>query len=321
MVLKLAHAPTFNRVMRMDDITTIGVSTQTMCEELIAEELFADAQPAAAYFAFEIRTMARVQTTWIRDLIRQVAGPAGPATLSDGLVRGLELFDAGAALLPTVRRSLDRGDAEAAITGLEQMRQEYRAVHDLHTTWIQDLLTLIGESGGEDAVRDAITETYDRIWGRRFRQWPQMSVWERVAFTCEAMRGHLSGRRRRGDLEVREEADRYVFVFDPCGSGGVLRGGDPETGRGPLQTAGVNGRPHDWTGGHVGMPWYCTHCPLTMEWLPVRRGGPPTRPVRYDVDPNGPSMWFVYKDLARTPEEHFAAVGGRPHHDVRSVDE
>ena len=38
---------------------------------------------------------------------------------------------------------------------------------------------------------------------------------------CEAMRGHLVGPERTGDLELIETEDRYILRFDPCGSGGA----------------------------------------------------------------------------------------------------
>ncbi|MCB0229316.1 MAG: hypothetical protein KDH90_09335, partial [Anaerolineae bacterium] len=57
---------------------------------------------------------------------------------------------------------------------------------------------------------------------------------EKLALTVEGMRGgHFSGERRRGDVTVRDDGDRLVMVMELCGSGGVLRRGDPETGRPP----------------------------------------------------------------------------------------
>lgn len=65
-----------------------------------------------------------------------------------------------------------------------------------------------------------------------------MAPLERLQLSVEGMRGHQSGRRRRGDVGVLEEHDRYVMVLDPCGSCGILRQGDPEGGRRPSDPAG-----------------------------------------------------------------------------------
>ena len=37
---------------------------------------------------------------------------------------------------------------------------------------------------------------------------------------CEAMRGHLVGPERTGDLELIETEDRFILRFDPCGPAG-----------------------------------------------------------------------------------------------------
>src|SRR5215470_15797008 len=51
-----------------------------------------------------------------------------------------------------------------------------------------------------------------------------------------------------------------VGAFDLCGNGGVLRRGDPETGRKPypITDHGVNRTPHLWTWQKTGVHWYCS---------------------------------------------------------------
>ncbi len=50
---------------------------------------------------------------------------------------------------------------------------------------------------------------------------PWASLLERLALDIfEATRGHLSGSLRDGTFAVREEEDRWVVQFEPCGSGG-----------------------------------------------------------------------------------------------------
>ena len=92
------------------------------------------------------------------------------------------------------------------------------------------MLAYLSEKTEED-VLNSILETHQSIWGDRYETWDNMTPWEKVALTVEGMRGHLSGESRKGDLIVREEPDRFAISFDPCGTGGVMRRGDPETGR------------------------------------------------------------------------------------------
>jgi len=82
--------------------------------------------------------------------------------------------------------------------------------------------------------------------------------------------GHCAGPRRRGDMTLVDEGDRLTMLMQPCGSGDVLRGGDPETGRPPypIDARGVNQEPHLWTWRKTGIHWLCAHCYISMESLP-----------------------------------------------------
>ena len=58
---------------------------------------------------------------------------------------------------------------------------------------------------------------------------------------CEAMRGHLVGPERTGDMELIETEDRYIVRFDPCGSGQRTVRGDWIEGTPPRMEA-----PYNW---------------------------------------------------------------------------
>jgi hypothetical protein len=146
--------------------------------------------------------------------------------------------------------------------------------------------------------------------GNRYEKWDQMTPWEKVALTVEGMRGHLSGQSRKGDVMVREEEDRYVIAFDPCGTGGVLRRGDPETGRSPYATDGVNKESHEWIWENkTGVHWYCSHCAIAMEWLPGNQRGYVFRPLDHTLDHQAPCVWYVYKDEKRSRAYHYPRTG------------
>ena len=135
---------------------------------------------------------------------------------------------------------------------------------------------------------ELIQETHQSIWGDRYENWAKMTPHEKMALTVEGMRGgHFSGERRRGDMTLRDDGDRLVMVMELCGSGGVLRRGDPETGRPPYPVGehGVNQEPHLWTWQKTGIHWYCSHCAIAMEWLPGRQRGRLLRPLDHVMDP------------------------------------
>ena len=112
-------------------------------------------------------------------------------------------------------------------------------------------------------------------------------------------------------MSLRDDGDRLVMVMELCGSGGVLRRGDPETGRlpHPVGEHGVNQQPHDWTWQKTGVHWYCSHCAIAMEWLPGQRKGRLLRPLDHVMDPQAPCTWYVYKDEDKTRAYHYPRTG------------
>ena len=104
------------------------------------------------------------------------------------------------------------------------------------------------------------------------------------------------------------------MTFQGCGTGGVLRRGDVETGEGPWPTDGVVTRPQGFSWGEVGMPWYCVHCNLYLEHWPAQEMGLNRRPVIFIDDPESPitTEWLVYKDLADTEDADYERIWATP---------
>ncbi len=316
-LIKLEYSPVLGRLIRLDDLEILGISTQTLAEEAMAWGDWEQARALTDYFYDEMRIMHGILTTWIRDILRYIvehsgADDAEARRASAGMARVLEVYPIGQASRERCLEAIGRQDVAAAVDWLERMRLEFKNPHEMLVAGIQDLLTYVARAWGEDAVLDAILQTHQAIWGDRYARWDQMTPHERLALTVEGMRGgHFSGPRRRGNMLLTDEGDRYRMVMDPCGSGGVLRRGDPETGRPPypVEEAGVNGQPHEWTWGKTGVHWYCSHCCIAMEWLPGRQRGRPLRPLDHVLDPAAPCTWYVYKDEALTRAYHYARSG------------
>jgi len=317
MALNYAYSAAIGRELRLDDIDTIGTSSQTLAEDAMRAGRADEAALLVNYFLREMQIMHGILTTWIQDIIRFIMEKSGaqPGMETAGaaaIVRAFNTIPLGIALRDRCLSALEAGDVEAAIDWLDRMRLEFKNPHEILVAWIQDLLSYCAQTWGEEGVLDTILHTHQSIWGDRYAAWDQMTPWEKVALTVEGMRGgHFSGARRRGDVIVREEADRFVIAFDPCGSGGVLRRGDPETGRGPypITDYGVNREPHLWTWQKTGVHWYCSHCAIAMEWLPGRRRGHPLRPLDHTLDHQAACVWYVYKDESQTRDYHYPRTG------------
>jgi hypothetical protein len=310
----------------MDDLETLGVSTQTMAEEAIQAGRVDEAVALVDYFHQEMRIMHDILITWLTDIVRYIIARngreerAGPVSLKilktwRDYAFGADLREHCKEVIQASRKpdgTVDPALAEPALGLLDRMRLEFKYPHDVLVAWIQDLLTHIAETWGEEAVLDSILETHQSIWGDRYERWDEMTPHEKLALTAEGMRGgHLSGDGRRGDMTLIDQGDRYKMVMELCGSGGVLRRGDPETGRPPHPVGedGVNTEPHLWTWGKIGIHWYCSHCCIAMEWLPGRERGRPLRPLDHVMDPDAPCTWYVYKDEADTRAYHYPRSG------------
>ena len=314
-MIKLEYNDRLGRTLRMDDLETLGTSTQTLAEEAIQAGRVDEAVALVDYFHQEMRIMHDILITWLTDIVRYIivrngggkwAGPLSLKLLETwrDYAFGVDLEERCKDAIRASRQAdgrVDTADTEVANDLLGRMRLEFKVPHDVLVAWIQDLLAHMAETWGEEAVLDSTLETHQGIWGDRYERWDEMTPHEKLALTVEGMRGgHFSGSGRRGDMTLVDQGDRYKMIMELCGSGGVLRRGDPETGRPPhpIGEYGANQEPHLWTWQKTGIHWYCSHCCIAMEWLPGRKRGRPLRPLDHVMDHNAPCTWYVYKDEA-----------------------
>ena len=299
------------RRIRQDDLSTLGTSTQTLAENALARGEWELAAELLEYFAVELRIMNDILFTWLSDILDYRVNRAAPIEPGLGvmLLTGFRAFNPGKGDLDRAMGRILAHDAAAATADMELMRVRWAAQHDGLVVWIQELLTEIAATFGEDAILESVTQAYEHIWKPRYVLWGRMTPEERLQLSVEGMRGgHLSGPRHRGDVGVADEGDRYVMSLDPCGSCGVLRRGDPDSGR-PAHQPASNQTPHPWTWGRTGMSWYSVHSPIALEYLQMKEGQPPLRPME-DCDlPDRPCRWFIYKDPTKPRRVHYERQG------------
>jgi hypothetical protein len=315
--VRLTHSETIGRVLRLDDIETIGISSQTLAEEAIAEGNTLLALSLVRYYHTEMRIMHNIMRTWIQDTVRYIVLKSGTedhaaTRAATGVMYTFDTYPFGEAERDQCISLLEQGNADQALYWLERMRLAFLNVHDVLVVWMQNLLSFIASEYQEPAVLETILHTHQDIWGDRYAAWDQMTPWEKVALTVEGMRGgHFSGMQRRGDVIVEDQGDRFMVAFDPCGSGGVMRRGDPETGRQPvsIQPHGVNQEAHLWTWGKTGVHWYCSHCAIAMEWLPGQKRGYLLRPLDHTLDHHAPCPWYIYKEDRLIRDYHYPRTG------------
>jgi len=307
----------FGRAIRMDPIAELGVPTQDWVEHFLRRGERDEALRYLDYMVQEFTVLYRtLMIPWIRETVGALGRRTGEATAFP-LVAALgehaweRFYRTGVGFKDEAAAAVAAGRLDLATAAVDHVRLAFKAINDAMVVWVQDLQTLAADRFGADEVVRLTREAYDRIWTGRYATWLRLSPHEQVALSVEGMRAHYGGPRRRGEVSVREEADRYVLSW-LCGTGGMLRMGDWETGGPPHPTRGVSREPRPWTWGRTGVPWYCTHCSLLMEVFPAEVHGHPLRPLDWDPDPRAPCVWYVYKrpDLVR--DVHYHRIGLAP---------
>ncbi len=217
---------------------------------------------------------------------------------------------------------------EGALRRLEDLRESWRQLHDRGADMMAGLLSVVVDRFGEAAVEECYRFVLEPYLQERYkpfdvREQPyEQTIYRNLYLSFEAMRGHLCGPQRTGDLEFEEHDDRWVIRFDPCGSGNRSLRGDPAEGTGsraePPYNFGVTRGRYDWAWNEEGICYYCAHCCFALERWPAEQWGHPLRVIdspRYPAETTGPSpakcSWTVYKSIEAIPEEAYLRIGMR----------
>ncbi len=222
-------------------------------------------------------------------------------------------------------RSYDLSVAAAEVA-IDELVGAWRRLHDRHADVMAGVLAFVVRRFGEPALETcyrAVLEPYIQerymVFDVRVRPYADTLV-RNLYISLEAMRGHMGGPDREGDIDLHEFDDRYELRFDPCGSGGRSLRGDPLEGTGsrvlePYEF-GVTTEPHPWSWNETGVCYYCAHCNFALSTLPAERWGHPVRTVdpplwRGEDDPltRKQCTWTVWKTLEAIPEREYERIG------------
>ena len=313
-----------DRVIRGGDATALGIPTYQLVREAFERGDHDEAGRLLAYSGDEAQRVFFIFSTWMEAMLayghdrvadfparlESMTGRIGePPRLTLGHDVGLdEAIAAQAAVAGS-----DSVRLEAALDALRDARIE---VHDNQADWSWAVLTILQEALGETAMGEAMRTTMEPWLRERYAALGSMTAAEIFELTIEGMRAHFVGPGRRGEVTVRDESDRWVMEFDPCGTGGRMRRGDPSRGQiprtdQPYGFATVEGA-YDWTWSKPGVCLYCAHCAVVNEILPIEQHGTPMRVTDYPKDAGDRCRWTVYKDPSFVPLEAFTRVGKRP---------
>ena len=221
------------------------------------------------------------------------------------MIRTDGIEELGVGTVRKINELIDAGKTEDAKAMADYFRMEMLVVHDIYAQYVQDLLAFIAKTFGEDQVEAAFRAALGTWFKERYEAYNKMTLTERVQLTAEGMRCHLDGPDRKGDFELIEEKERFVYKWDPCGSGGALRRKAAAENREVESTKEA----HPWSWGKKGVCLYCSHCSLVNEILPIENFGYPNRITQYPENPGDPCVWYIYKNPDDIPEEYYTRIG------------
>lgn len=335
----ITFSTVLGRPIRAGDWADQKVSTFREVERALDESRFGDAGDLASYFVDEARVcwnLYRQWTTELQDFLtnRGVsrgdvdaigAGIAEVTRMPDGTMfephREWDLFQQQIA---EVVEAAGREDAEPARQAMRLAKETWRRTHDRDVDTIYGYCSEISSRLGEESILEMWQVILQPWFDARYKrfdidsfEWGE-SLDVLMYVTFEAMRGHLVGPERTGDIGFEEFDDRFEVTFDPCGSGGRTVQGDEIEGTGPRMEAPygwkVSEEAHDWNHYTPGVCLYCAHCIVLTEQMPMDGFGYPVRVIDPPVYVAGQTerqqcKWTMYKDPTAVPEELYTRAG------------
>ncbi|MBA7600752.1 hypothetical protein ES703_07811 [subsurface metagenome] len=223
------------------------------------------------------------------------------------------LEELGISSYDRLRDAVKAGDKETALKLIDYVQIEGKGLHDFYSDWSYALLTWIADNCGEEKLLEVLRYSKEKTKAGFYQLKGLKTVKQLVQWYAEGMRAHRSGPRETGEIKVWEEEDKYVIAFDPCGSGGRMRRtGEldktpPRTG--PPFDFGKTKKAYPWSWYMKGVPYYCLHCCVFHELVPMEATGAPSKITEYDPDPKAPCRFYFYKKPELVPEKYYKRVG------------
>ncbi len=352
MTTQLTWSEEIGKRVRTGDWADQAISTMTRIQEALddAGDVFglkAGRRETAAqlvdYFMEEAKVVYVIYQLWtpaFLDWLRDQGVPQAELDAEIARLASLLAYPDGTPLEPEPRwaalgeragrlgngiRGYSLSVAEAS-EELDGLVEDWRRLHDRYADLMAGVLAFVARRFGEAALEPcyrSVLEPYIQerymVFDVRHRPYADTLV-RNLYISLEAMRAHLVGPGRRGNVELHEFDDRFELSFDPCGSGGRQVRGDEIEGTGSRVLApyefGVTQDEHPWAWNEKGVCYYCAHCNLALSTLPAERWGHPVRTVEPPLwrGPDDPSTrkackWTVWKTLEAIPEREYRRIG------------
>jgi hypothetical protein len=344
-VARLTWSDALGKRVRDGDWSEQAVSTYAKVEEAIAAGQWELAAQLVDYSMEEAKVVYVIYQVWTEGFLEWLqeegVGEEELAAELDRLRSLLAFTDgepyepkprwdalgAAAGLLANHLRAFEI-DAGAAIAAVRELREGWRQLHDRGADLQAGLLTFVARRFGEPRIEDCYRHVLEPYLQERYKPFDvrgqpyEETVHRNLYLAFEAMRAHLCGPGREGNLALEEHDDRIVLEFDPCGSGGRMQRGDaiegtPSRAERPYGFGVTRGR-YDWAWNEEGVCYYCAHCCFALERWPAEQWGHPIRVVDSPLYPHETTgehpkrcTWTIYKSLEAIPPDAYERIGLR----------
>jgi hypothetical protein len=200
-------------------------------------------------------------------------------------------------------RAIEGKDAAVARALVD--RKEHGQYVPLHDRFIRFMAEVFGyvltEFGSDELYRFHLATAEGQRPG--FEKWERLGPAEFAEVTAFLLKQHM------GQVEVREDQEKFTVVQTPCGSGGRLKLAGAYAGPGALPF--VEG-PGPLTAGQERFAVYCSHCPIwngvaTIDWF-----GRPHWVFDNASRPDGSCTLHVYKERHGAPAAYYRLLGREP---------
>lgn len=333
----MEFSPTLGRTIRSGPWNDQVISTYQKITDAVGHHAVSEAHQLSDYFVVEAKVCYDLYVQWLKDLgvfaSQQGISQAEWENATNHVLTHLShpdgrAFDAAKgwnallALEDNFKKTISSNNKQEALKTAEEMREHWRQCHDRHVDLVDGLLSFVADRLGEEALDPAYRFILIPFFKKRYERFDiRRNEWDKMLATnlylcVEAMRGHLCGPRRWGEMEMQEEADRWVLRFDPCGScGRAIRGDGVEKTpprMEPPYNYHVTRKPYPWSWSRTGIDYYHAHTCYLFEILPIETWGYPVRIVEPPTYPDrrcDKCVWYVYKNYRNTPEHFYKRIG------------
>ncbi|UCE74339.1 MAG: hypothetical protein JSV56_01175, partial [Methanomassiliicoccales archaeon] len=205
------------------------------------------------------------------------------------------IFDQQRRITEDIETEIIEGNRDKARQLLNDKTDYYSEIHDIYVEFVARLISYLYRHHRDKGLYDVL-KTIGEKQKERFLKAMSLPVETVVKNSAMIMKSHP-----RGKLKIEEDFEKFIFICDPCGSGGyLLDGGFYDS---PNALALVK-EPQRMTWNNKDFPSYCVHCSIWNEILPIEWKGYPYwvhRPPRFK---NDKCTFYIFKDPQNIPKDY-----------------